>query len=58
MANVYQRKAKIKSVVGTVIFYTLYTLFVAGAAFGIFYVLQELTSYLDNYERSLVKYEA
>lgn len=58
MANVYQRKAKLKSVVGTVIFYTLYTLLVAGAAFGIFYVLQELTAYLDNYERSLVKYEA
>lgn len=58
MAVKYKTKRKRKSVIGTVIFYFLYLLAVAAAIYGILFVLKELNFFLDNYERSLVKYEA
>lgn len=47
-----------RSLVGTIIFYTLYLMFIAAVVFGVYKVLTELTVSLDNYERSLEKYEA
>ena len=44
--------------IGTIVFYSIYSVLVIAAIFGIVYLLKELTLYLDNYERSLEKYEA
>ena len=51
------KKAK-STKVGTIIFYSVYAVFVFAAIVGILYLLKELTLHLDNYERSLEKYEA
>lgn len=54
-----QKFKKSKSTrLGTAIFYSIYALFVVGAILGILYLLNQLTLFLDNYERSLEKYEA
>ena len=58
MANIHIKRLKRKSIIGTVIFYTIYFLFVAAVICGILYTLKELNAFLDNYERSLIKYEA
>ncbi len=44
--------------IGTIVFYSIYSVLVIAAILGIIYLLKELTLYLDNYERSLEKYEA
>lgn len=51
------KKAK-SSKVGTIVFYSIYSVLVITAIFCIMYLLKELSLYLDNYERSLEKYEA
>ncbi len=51
------KKAK-STKVSTIVFYSIYSVLVIAAIFGIMYLLKELTLYLDNYERSLEKYEA
>lgn len=51
------KKAK-RSIIGTLVFYSVYFILVIAAIFGILHVLKELHSFLDNYERSLEKYEA
>ena len=51
------KKAK-STKVGTIVFYSIYSALVLAAVIGIITLLKELSLYLDNYERSLEKYEA
>ncbi len=58
MAKKLKNRAGKRSVTGTIIFYSVYAVLVIAVIFGILYLLKELNLYLDNYERSLEKYEA
>ncbi len=44
--------------VGTIVFYSIYALFIIAIAIGISFVLSKLNVFLDGYEKSLPKYEA
>lgn len=57
MSNVKQKKNK-KINVCTIVFYSIYALFVIAIIVGIFVVMNILKGSLDEYERSLEKYEA
>lgn len=44
--------------VGTIVFYSIYALFIIAFAFGVNFLLLKLNAFLDNYEKALPKYEA
>lgn len=56
MATKLKKAKNLKA--GTIVFYSIYLVLVIAAIFGVMSLLKELTLYLDNYERSLEKYEA
>jgi len=44
--------------VGTIVFYSIYVIFIIAFAFGVNFLLSKLYTFLDNYEKALPKYEA
>lgn len=56
MATKFKKAKNLR--LGTIVFYSVYSVLVIAALIGVLYLLKELSLYLDNYERSLEKYEA